>query len=58
MMRIPLRHHGRFVPQQLLHLVEIDSALYQDRRKRMSQVVEMETLDFRLSSARRNERHR
>ena len=58
MMRIPLRHDGRFVPEQLLHLIEINPALHQDRRKRMSQVVEMETLDFRLSSARRNERHR
>ena len=54
MMCISLRHSRRFVPEQLLHLVQLDAALHQRRRGHMAQIMEVEVLDFLLPSARRN----
>lgn len=54
MVRVRLRHDGQLVPQQLLHLLEIDAALHQHRREHMAQIMEVEILDFLLPGARRN----
>ena len=45
------RQQSPLVVQQLLHLVEIDPALQECRRKRMSQVMELEIFDFRLAES-------
>ena len=37
------------MPQQLLHLVEIDAALYEGRRKGMAQIMEVEIFYLRLA---------
>lgn len=56
-MDIPLRHDGRFVPEQLLYLVKIDPALYEGRRKGMTQIVEVKILD-RCLAQRKSKRSR
>jgi len=38
-MRIALRHDGRLMAEQLLHLIEIDAGLYQPRGEGMPEIV-------------------
>jgi len=57
MVDIPLRHDGLFVPEQLLYLVKIDPALYEGRRKGMTQIVEVKILD-RCLAQRKSKRSR
>jgi len=50
MMGIPLRHHRRLVPEQSLHLVQIDPRLHQLGREGVPEVVEMTILEGALGS--------
>jgi hypothetical protein len=47
--RVALRHDGRLVPEQLLHLVEINTRLHESRRERVSEIVKMKFLDLCLA---------
>ena len=40
MMRIALRHRARLMTEKPLHLVQIDSPLYEPRGERMAHIVE------------------
>jgi len=44
MMRIPLRHHRRFVPQNSLNLVQVHTRLHHACRTGMAQIMEPEIL--------------
>ena len=47
-MGIALRHDGRLVPQEPLHLIQVDPGLNHPRRKGMAKIMEMEIVDLRI----------
>ena len=46
-MGIALRHDGRLMPQQPLHLIQVYPGLHHPGREGMSKIVEMEILYLR-----------
>jgi hypothetical protein len=46
-MGVALRHDRRFMPQEPLHLIQVDPGLNHPRRERMAKIVEMEIVDLR-----------
>jgi len=46
-MGIALRHDGRLMPQEPLHLIQVYSGLNHPGRERMAKIVEMKILDLR-----------
>ena len=46
-MGIALRHDGRFMPQEPLHLIQVYPGLNHPRREGMAKIVEMEVLNLR-----------
>jgi hypothetical protein len=45
-MGIPLRHDGRLVPQESLHLIQVYPSLNHPRRERMAKIMEMKVVDL------------
>ena len=46
-MGIALRHDRRFMPQEPLHLIQVNPGLNHPCRERMAKIVEMEIVDLR-----------
>jgi hypothetical protein len=46
-MGIPLRHDGRFVPQEPLHLIQVYPSLNHPRCERMAKIMKMKIVDLR-----------
>ena len=46
-MGVALRHDRRLMPQEPLHLIQVDPSLNHPRRERMAKIVEMEIVDLR-----------
>jgi hypothetical protein len=44
---VALRHDGRFMPQEPLHLIQIYPSLNHPGRERMAKIVEKEIVDLR-----------